>query len=62
MKLKECNMGLLVKNDMDLGHIVGLTRQYPGQKLVDRGEVIPLVLFADEKIPRGVHPENLIKL
>jgi hypothetical protein len=60
MKLFECNVGRIVKRKKahelvegtNIGHIVGLTAN-------PMGEIIPLVLFACEKEPTGIHHELL---
>jgi hypothetical protein len=55
MKLSECNYGVIVydKENKKTGHIVGLT--------TNGTSPIPLVLWADEKLPRGIHYANIQK-
>jgi hypothetical protein len=56
MKLAECNLGKIVvmkppfrlDERFNIGHIAGLTAN-------SVGEVIPLVLFACQKEPVGIH-------
>ena len=60
MKLSECKIGVVVQDtimvngvmDGSLGHVVGLT-------LNCGDEVIPTVLWAGEKEPRGIHHSNI---
>lgn len=65
MKLSECRMGVLVtmkphlseakgKFDIEIGHVVGLTKT-----VATVSEVTPLVQWAGEEKPRGVHHANL---
>ena len=55
MKLSECTLGLIVKEanatPSRIGHIVGLT--YFGDR------VLPEVLWAGEKHPRGINQFNI---
>lgn len=71
MKLSECTIGKLVEltNNVrgpgTIGHVVGLTLNIdlkysnPLSESEARSRTIPLVKFADEEFPRGIHPGNL---
>lgn len=71
MKLSECTIGKLVELTSNvngpgaIGHVVGLTLNIdlklsePLSNFETRNRTIPLVKFADEEFPRGIHPANL---
>lgn len=54
MKLSQCKLGVLVQHDTSIGHVVCLTKN-----VCERPEVIPVVHFAGEEKPRGIHHNNL---
>ena len=58
MKLSECEIGIVVQmedDDEKIGHVTGLMKN-------STSEIVPVIHFADEVSPRGVHRVNLIKL
>lgn len=61
MKLSECKIGVVVcvKTSGDIGHIVGLTRQFMNMNVEDRGDVLPLVHIAGEFQPQAIHQGKL---
>jgi len=64
MKLSECNMGQIVVakgEGRKIGHIIGLIynnsiREYWNDPST---EIIPLVKFVDDQVPRGIHYNNI---
>ena len=58
MKLSECSIGVIVTESREekelIGHVVGLYEN-------PSGEVIPVVRFANNAIPRPIHHGNLKK-
>jgi hypothetical protein len=64
MLLRDCKIGEVVidKDDKLIGHIIGFTTQYPYADIWVRSKlehIIPLVHFAGETQPRGIHQGNI---
>lgn len=58
MKLSDCKIGVVVQmenDDKKIGHVTGFIKN-------GNGEIVPVVHFADEVNPRGVHRMNIIEL